>query len=123
MVNSKLQSLMLQIRKSVKFSILNIVISYLTTISFFVFLLPWFTGKNFMLYVLDHVDKILIMIDPLRVLEWCEDNPYRKYGNTITHFYKKYIAAMNVNSPNWNQNIYKWSFTHENGIVEDDEKG
>ncbi|KAG2546076.1 hypothetical protein PVAP13_9KG027214 [Panicum virgatum] len=63
------------------------------------------------------------MIDPLRVLEWCEDNPYRKYGNMIIHFYKKYIAAMNVNSPNWNQNIYKWSFTHENGIVEDDEKG
>ena len=76
-----------------------------------------------MLYVLDHVDKILIMIDPLRVLEWCEDNPYKKYGNMIIHFYKKYIAAMNVNSPNWNQNIYKWSFTHENGIVEDDEKG
>ena len=76
-----------------------------------------------MLYVLDHVDKILIMIDPLRVLEWCEDNPYKKYRNMIIHFYKKYIAAMNVNSPNWNQNIYKWSFTHENGIVEDDEKG
>jgi len=76
-----------------------------------------------MLYVLDHVDKKLILIDPSRVPEWCEDIPYRKYRNTITEFYKKYIAAMNVNSPNWNQNIYQWKFTHEKGIVEDDEQG
>ena len=47
-----------------------------------------------MLYVLDHVDKKLIVIDPSHVPEWCEDIPYRKYGNTITQFYKKYIAAM-----------------------------
>jgi len=76
-----------------------------------------------MLYVLDHVDKKLIVIDPSCVSKWCEDIPYRKYRNTITEFYKKYIAAMNVNSPNWNQNIYQWKFTHEKGIVEDDEQG
>jgi hypothetical protein len=54
-----------------------------------------------MLSVLDHVDKKLIVIDPSRVPEWCEDVPYRKYGETITHFYEKYTAAMNVNSPRW----------------------
>ncbi|PUZ38326.1 hypothetical protein GQ55_9G187700 [Panicum hallii var. hallii] len=51
--------------------------------------------------------------------EWCEDIPYRKYGLAITYFYKKYIAAMNVNSPGWNQDIYTWKFTREKGIVED----
>jgi len=76
-----------------------------------------------MLYILDHVDKKLIVIDPSRVPKWCEDNPYRKYRITITHFYKKYIASMNINSPNWNQDIYRWSFTHEKGNVEDDEQG
>jgi len=76
-----------------------------------------------MLYILDHVDKKLIVIDPSRVPKWCEDNSYRKYRITITHFYKKYIASMNINSPNWNQDIYRWSFTHEKGNVEDDEQG
>jgi hypothetical protein len=76
-----------------------------------------------MLYVLDHVDKKFIVIDLSRVPKWCEDVSYRKYGETSTHFYKKYTTAMNVNSPRWDQNIYKWSFTHEKGIVEDEEKG
>ncbi|RLN01063.1 hypothetical protein C2845_PM06G25700 [Panicum miliaceum] len=53
-------------------------------------------------------------IDDVVVLE--------KYGETITHFYKKYTAAMNVNSSRWDQNIYKWSFTHEKEIIEDEEK-
>jgi hypothetical protein len=59
------------------------------------------------------------MIDPSHVPEWCGDIPCRKYGLDIAYFYKKYIAAMNVNSPNWNQNIYRWKFTLEKGIVED----
>ena len=71
-----------------------------------------------MLYVLDHVNKKLIVIDLSRVLEWCEDNPYKKYGNMIIHFYKKYIAAMNVNSPRRGDDIIMWSFTGEDGIVE-----
>ncbi|RLM56054.1 hypothetical protein C2845_PM10G13700 [Panicum miliaceum] len=79
--------------------------------------------KSYMLYVLDHVDKKLIVIDPSRVPEWCEDIPYKKYGYTIAHFYKKYIAAMNINSSRCDQNIYKWSFTREKGIVEDEKEG
>jgi hypothetical protein len=75
-----------------------------------------------MLYVLDHVDKKFIVIDLSRVPKWCEDVSYRKYGETSTHFYKKYTTAMNVNSPRWDQNIYKWLFTHEKRIVEDEEK-
>ncbi|RLN42780.1 hypothetical protein C2845_PM01G47630 [Panicum miliaceum] len=86
------------------------------------FLLPWFTGTHFMLYVFDHMNKKLNVIDPSPVPEWCLDIPYRKYGLDFAYFYKKYIAAMNVNSPNWNQNIYKWKFTREKEIFED-EKG
>jgi len=33
-----------------------------------------------MLYVLDHVDKKLIVIDPSCVSKWCEDIPRLFYG-------------------------------------------
>ncbi|KAG2611440.1 hypothetical protein PVAP13_4KG147700 [Panicum virgatum] len=60
---------------------------------------PWFTRKNFMLYVLDHVEKELHVIDPSPVPKWFEGNAFRKYGKTLQHFCKKYMDAMNVHIP------------------------
>jgi len=76
-----------------------------------------------MLYVLDHVEKELHMIDPSPVPKWCQVNSFRKYGKTLTHFYLKYMAAMNVHIPGWNEDIYQWKFTYEKNIVQDDERG
>lgn len=87
------------------------------------FLLPWFTGKNFMLYMLDHMDKKLYVIDPSHIPSWCEGNAFRKYGKNLTHFSKSYMSAMNVQSSGWYEDIYKWSFRHEKEIVQDSEEG
>ena len=76
-----------------------------------------------MLYVLDHVDKKLKVINPSPVLKQGEGSAFRKYGKTITHFYLKYMAAMNVHIPGWNEDIYQWKFTYEKNIVQDDERG
>jgi hypothetical protein len=69
------------------------------------------------------VDKKLIVIDPSRVPEWYEHIPYTENMDTITHFYKKYIAAMNVNSSRWDQDIYKWSFIMKSVLLKTRRKG
>jgi len=42
----------------------------------------------------------------------------KKYGYPMTYFFLKYMAAMNVNSPRRGDDIFMWSFTGEDGIVE-----
>ena len=51
-----------------------------------------------MLYVLDHVEKELHVIDPSPVPKWCEGNAFRKYGKTLTHFYNLKLCASNEHS-------------------------
>lgn len=48
--------------------------------------MPWFTGKDFMLYVLDYMNKQLYVIDSPPVPEWRGDISYRKYEIDIAYF-------------------------------------
>ena len=77
------------------------------------------TRGNFILYVLDHQDKKLAVIDTKPVQEWCKELPYKKYARHIIQWTPKYMAAMNVHIPRWNHDVFAWNFSRAEGVAND----
>jgi hypothetical protein len=72
-----------------------------------------------MLYVFDQREKILIMIDPRPVEEWCKDTPALMYARFTLGFSYNYTAAVNIHIPGWTEDVFKWKFKREENIAED----
>jgi hypothetical protein len=63
-----------------------------------------------MLYVFDHQKKMFIMIDTRLVEKWYKDTPMLMYARQTLGFNLQYMAAVNVHSTGWNEDIFKWKF-------------
>jgi hypothetical protein len=72
-----------------------------------------------MLYVFDQREKILIMIDPRPVEEWCKNTPALIYARFTLGFSYNYTAAVNIHIPGWTEDVFKWKFKREENIAED----
>ena len=71
-----------------------------------------------MLYVF-YQKKMLIMIDPRPIEDWCKDTPALMYARYTLGFTLQYTDAVNVHIPGWNEDVFKWKFRQEENIAED----
>jgi len=72
-----------------------------------------------MLYVFDQKEKMLIMIDPRPIEDWCKDTPALMYARYTFGFTLQYTNAVNVHILGWNEDVFKWKFRWEGNIAED----
>jgi hypothetical protein len=52
-------------------------------------------------------------MDSRSVEKWCKDTPVLMNAKQTLGFNLQYMAAVNVYSPCWNEDIFKWKFIHE----------
>jgi hypothetical protein len=71
-----------------------------------------------MLYVFDQREKILIMIDPRPVEEWCKDTHALMYARFTLGFSYNY-TAVNIHIPGWTEDVFKWKFKQKENITDD----
>jgi hypothetical protein len=72
-----------------------------------------------MLYVLDHQEKTLTVVDTRPVEEWCKDTPALMYAKQTLGFNMQYEKAMRIHIARWNGDIFKWKFNREKNIADD----
>jgi hypothetical protein len=72
-----------------------------------------------MLYVFDQQEKILIMIDPKPVEEWCKDTPALMYVKYTLGFCFNYTTVVNKHIPGWDEDVFKWKFKRVKNIAEE----
>ena len=65
-----------------------------------------------MLYVFDMREKMLIMIDPRPLEEWCKDTPALMYAKYTLGFSYNYTAA-------GDEDVFKWKFKRAENIADD----
>jgi len=63
--------------------------------------------------------KMLIMIDPRPVEEWCKDTPALMYAKYTLEFSYNYTAAVNKHIPRWDEDVFKWKFKRAENITKD----
>ncbi|CAO2187105.1 unnamed protein product, partial [Urochloa humidicola] len=73
----------------------------------------------YMLYVLDHQRKTVLMIDSRPVEKWCTDTPALMYAEQTLGFRSKFMCAMNEYIPGWDEDIFKWKFNRKKDVVDD----
>ncbi|CAN6352316.1 unnamed protein product, partial [Urochloa humidicola] len=66
----------------------------------------------------DHEKKLVIMIDPRKMEEWCQDTPVLMYAPITLGFHLQYKHAMNEHINGWKEDIWKWKFIRAPGIAE-----
>lgn len=86
------------------------------TIVVFQFLLTWLHTRIYMLCVLDNKYETVTVVDSKPVPKWCQDMVYKNHVRQIMQWSPRYMKAMNVHNPNWNQDIFMWPYTRKDDI-------
>jgi len=60
-----------------------------------------------MLYVFDQKEKMIIMIDPRPIEDWCKDTPALIYARYTLRFTLQYMDVANVHITGWNEDDFK----------------
>ncbi|KAJ1256225.1 hypothetical protein BS78_K060300, partial [Paspalum vaginatum] len=71
-------------------------------------LMPWKYGGAYVLFVIDHGNKVVTIIDFTPTLDWCKLLPVKRYWEAILLISKKYKAAYKVKFPEWTHNVFQW---------------
>ncbi|XP_062232997.1 uncharacterized protein LOC133930374 [Phragmites australis] len=71
-------------------------------------LMPFAQHGMFLLFVFDHEDRTMTVLDSNPIPDWYKDMPYKQYAHKIIHIAKYYMVAMRVACPGWNDDVYRW---------------
>ncbi|KAL6842954.1 hypothetical protein ACP4OV_027267 [Aristida adscensionis] len=72
-------------------------------------LMPYAHIGCFMLFVLNHEERTVYLLDSTPTPEWCDDLPYKWYVCRILSIAKNYRIAMSVAQPTWSGDIFRWN--------------
>ena len=67
----------------------------------------------------DMREKMLIMIDPRPLEEWCKDTPALMYAKYTLGFSYNYKAVINKHIPGQDEDVFKQKFKRVENIAED----
>ncbi|KAL6856295.1 hypothetical protein ACP4OV_019097 [Aristida adscensionis] len=71
-------------------------------------LMPWVQCGNYMLFVLDNVQKQLIVLDPNPLPFWALEIPCKRYFHRMHGIAINYGNAMRVRHPDYFENVFQW---------------